>query len=663
MAVKVNILTHNVEDNSPEYEAAKELKDILDACFAKYPQAKGDVRIGYSLTLSGQKVRDIDLLLFGEVSGCVLKSAYASPTDKSKMDVSVESFCYVIELKDHSSDKVKSEDTHLWVNYKGSWKDVSDQSEAQKYSFMKYFAKANDYTPFVCNVIWLRQIKRESLSKILVKGNVLNALPATFTLSDLILQNISQLNTDKFKPYGGMYHINVNADGSFLNGMNEILKERRAPGGLTRKKLELLTKSTIEKGMNKVEDSEKLTILSGRAGTGKTFFLLQTALRLASEEGHRCLLLTYNQALVSDIRRLLHYIGVPDKVDSYTVQVQPLHDFFIRLMKLLTDEYPTDKSEPFKYINKYKSCINKLSAYINECLNENDIKYLKDVEQTSIDWDYILVDEAQDWSDGEKNIIMKIYGPEHIIVADGIDQFIRSGVKQHWERSVPTNAINKTVGLRQKSNLTSFVNAFAKACGLNWEVKVNKDILGGNVRIISKYDAEEHKRIVNNCRKNECDNYDILFLTPPRLISHEGNERHFKDLDYYESIGVKLFDGTNDKLRDQYSTSVDECRIYQYDSSRGLEGWCTICLEFDELIDYKMNTYHDNEEQSLLLESMEDRMKRYVYLWSLIPLTRPMDTLVITLNDPDSEVGKILKTIADSHKDFVEWDVSPSGMN
>lgn len=630
---------------------------MLDDSFAKYPQAKGEVHIGYSLTLSGQKVRDIDLLLFGEISGCVLKSFYASPSDKAKQDVSVESFCYVIELKDHSSDKVKSEDTHLWVNYKGSWKDVSDQSEAQKYSFMKYFEKANGYAPFVCNLIWFRQIGCEALNKILVKGNGLNAIPSEFTLNDLIRQNISQLNADKYKPYGGMYHINVNSSGSFLNGMNELLKERKVPGGLTRKKLECLTQSVIDNGLDKVGENDKLTILSGRAGTGKTFFLLQTALRLASEGGSRCLLLTYNQALVSDIRRLLHFIGVPDKVDSYTVQVQPLHDFFIRLMKMLTDEYPEKNVNPREYMAKYKSCIDKLHSYVNDSLDEKDIKYLKEAEQTSIDWDYILVDEAQDWSDSEKNIILKIYGPNRIVVADGIDQFIRSGVKQHWERAIPTCNISKNVGMRQKSNLTAFVNAFAKECGLNWEVKVNKKLLGGNVRIISKYDAEEHKRVVGNCKKNDCDNYDILFLAPPKLIEHK-DDRHFLELDYYESIGAKLFDGTNPELRDQYSTSVDECRLYQYDSCRGLEGWCTICLSFDELINYKKNTYHDTGDTSLLLESKEDRMKRFVYLWSLIPLTRPIDTLIITLDDPNSEVGKILKRIADANEDFVEWNVN-----
>lgn len=270
---------------------------------------------------------------------------------------------------------------------------------------------------------------------------------------------------------------------------------------------------------------------------------------------------------------------------------------------------------------------------------------------------YILVDEAQDWSDAEKSILFKIYGPEHIIVADGIDQFIRSGVKQHWERNVNVNAISKTMGMRQKSNLTRFVNAFAKAAKLNWEVKVNRNLLGGKVRIISEYSLAEHQKLIQNCKANDCENYDILLLCPPRMVARKNGESHFMYSEAVKDAGIDIFDGTNKELREQYSTNVKECRLYQYDSCRGLEGWCTVCLEFDELLKYKENIYRDNAEQSLALESPEDRRHRFVYLWSLMPLTRPMDTLVITLRNPDSEVGRMLHDIADAYSDFVEWEI------
>lgn len=653
MSVKIQIMSYSASDNSPEFSAAVELKEMLENLFSVFPDAKGNVYIGYSLTLSGQKVRDIDLLIYGEVENCILKSFYAPSVKEQKKDLSIESFCFVIELKDHPISKVMTSNTHLYVNYKDTWKDVSNQSEAQKYSFMNYFYRAKGYKPFVCNLLWFRQISPESMKRLKVAGNEMNVLPSEFTLQDLATQNIAQLNLEKYRPYGGMYHMNVNGTGSFCDDMNELLKERRIVGGLTRKKLESLTQKNID---STGPTADKLTIFSGRAGVGKTFYLLQTALRLASSpEGYRCLFLTYNQALVSDIRRLLHYIDIPDKVDSYTVQVQPLHDFFIQLMKMLTGDYPEDFTD---YLKKYHHGLKQLDAYVNSSLTAEDVQYLKETEQSLIDWDYILVDEAQDWSDNEKNILLKIYGPDHIIVADGIDQFIRSAQKQHWERNLHVNTINKTIGMRQKSNLTAFVNAFAKEAGVKWEVKANKQLLGGKVRIVSEYTASEHQNLVKNCQQNGCENYDILFLIPPKLVCKEGNGRtRFVQTEAFREKGIEIFDGTNYELRDQYSTRVSECRLYQYDSCRGLEGWCTVCLDFDELITYKENVYIDSPGNSLILESPEDRRHRFVYLWSLMPLTRPMDTLVITLKNPESEVGQMLKRLAELYSDFVEWDI------
>ena len=40
--------------------------------------------------------------------------------------------------------------------------------------------------------------------------------------------------------------------------------------------------------------------------------------------------------------------------------------------------------------------------------------------------------------------------------------------------------------------------------------------------------------------------------------------------------------------------------------------------------------------------------KRSVFLWSLMPLTRPVDTLIIILKDKNSEVGKMLKELDDT---------------
>ena len=79
-----------------------------------------------------------------------------------------------------------------------------------------------------------------------------------------------------------------------------------------------------------------------------------------------------------------------------------------------------------------------------------------------------------------------------------------------------------------------------------------------------------------------------------------------------------------------------------------------MCADFDELIKYKLNTYKSSDDE--LGFDPEIAKKRNVFLWSLMPLTRPIDTLIITLSDAESEVGKMLKTLADKYPDFIEWN-------
>ena len=41
----------------------------------------------------------------------------------------------------------------------------------------------------------------------------------------------------------------------------------------------------------------------------------------------------------------------------------------------------------------------------------------------------------------------------------------------------------------------------------------------------------------------------------------------------------------------------------------------------------------------------------------MLPFTRAIDTLVITLADPNSETGQMLKRVADENPDIVKWEI------
>ena len=86
----------------------------------------------------------------------------------------------------------------------------------------------------------------------------------------------------------------------------DLFTEERKPQGLTKQKFELLSQKNTDVEKLLTDAGNKLTIVTGRAGTGKTVQLLQLAFLLANEVyDNRCLILTYNNALVSDIKRLI----------------------------------------------------------------------------------------------------------------------------------------------------------------------------------------------------------------------------------------------------------------------------------------------------------------------------------------------------------------------
>lgn len=98
-----------------------------------------------------------------------------------------------------------------------------------------------------------------------------------------------------------------------------------------------------------------------------------------------------------------------------------------------------------------------------------------------------------------------------------------------------------------------------------------------------------------------------------------------KLLGEFERKNVLLWDETNDDNRLEFSADMSESRVVQYESSRGLEGWTVCCLNFDE----------------------------YMLNWALLPMTRAIDTLIITLHDENNTYSESLLKIAEQHPDYV----------
>ena len=96
---------------------------------------------------------------------------------------------------------------------------------------------------------------------------------------------------------------------------------------------------------------------------------------------------------------------------------------------------------------------------------------------------------------------------------------------------------------RQKNNLVTFVNAFAKRANLEWKVRPNDDLPGGEVKIYSKFQKDVYYGLKDNCDKNNCENYDILLLMPPSSVKEENGNRSFNLAKNYEKLQIPIFDG------------------------------------------------------------------------------------------------------------------------
>lgn len=691
MEVSVKI-KGNQETN--EYKDAIALKNIFINEF-RDKKVRGEILIICNATLFGQETKDIDLIAIGKFEKYNLKIKTRSRINKKKLEqkmrnIFINDFCFVFETKRHRISDIQLNGLTLTVRYNNKRSDVTTQSENQKYSLASFFKDRINFSPYVCNFIWLRNANWESIKNLLGENtnnyDKHNYLPNKFSTRFLFQLACIQFipwtpvdkKTGKEKGYSVFNCLKRDQSIEFneINVLFDLFKQvKNGAGELTRKKIEKITKTLLKDQQYADAIGEKLVIFSGRAGTGKTIKLLSAACDLAQEQGARCLVLTYNHALVSDIKRILALAEIPDGIDNYTVNVTTLHKFFYEIVVgFELDERIKESKNNKKYISnfvdEYISHLTTLKEYLDiNLIGEKEISELMKTRHQQVGWDYLLIDEAQDWQELEKDIIYKIFGKNSVIIADGVDQLIRSQNKCKWTRMLKPNIdfkkTNEKRGLRQKKNLVTFVNRFADKLDIKWNLDTKNELLGGKVIISTKpYEIKLHKKLYDFCIENGNSAYEMMFLVPPLLVEKYQNkdefgkikeDKRFSKMSEFKEMGINIWDGTSTDLRTQYVVNLDEHRLLQYESCRGLEGWTVVNIDFDKFIEYKMQTYEEEERMELALESYEEKRRKFVYLWALIPLTRAIDTLVITLNNSEGYIGKILKEVYQENPDFIEW--------
>lgn len=655
MSVIVNISGANKE--SDEYRAAEKLKIIIHNSIPS--TVVGEIVLFASATLVGQAVKDVDLMMLGILHNYIVDAKFSTSTgDYVREKVKIESFCTTIEIKSHDISGIFVNGTDFYVRYGNDSHCVTEQSNKQKIAAMNFFRRTLNASPYITNLIWFTQVTRGDIDGLLQndRGQMLsNVLGNDFNFSELMQLLIWQKPPFKTS-YGYVF------DSSYNSCRMDDLKKALMLFSQTKEKMGELTRRRIEQITNKafrnnvlINTQGMISVYRGRAGTGKTVGLIQTAINLVDEEQARVLILTYNKALVSDIRRLFALAELPDMFETNCVAINTMHSYFYRLVNKVLY---AGKLLGRKYLENYSHTLNEMLDFLKS--DKDAVKVVREIcnNDINLDWDYVLIDEAQDWSNLERDIILKLFDNGRLIVADGGQQFVRNLEVCDWSIVRERNNIKLKYCLRQKENLISFLNCYSKKIGvLGSKILTNNNMPGGKVIIADNSKLIElHYQEMDKLKKAGNIPYDMLYLVPHELVKKKLGISYFANKDGFEQAGIAFWDGTNEQNRDEYAIDLEQIRILQYNSARGLEGWTVFCLDFDIFLNERLKEYSaDENRNSLLLESAEERLQKYLYNWAMIPLTRAIDTLVITIQDKESEIGKLFREIAKECADYVTW--------
>jgi hypothetical protein len=426
------------------------------------------------------------------------------------------------------------------------------------------------------------------------------------------------------------------------------------PTALDRKRMERLGASSPQIQKIEAQVGTAQLVLRGHGGTGKTTILLQLAKRAYDEQAARSLILTYNRALAADIRRLMTLAAVPTSDEEGGVRVETVVSFVNRVCRQLG--IFDDEDDP---LEGYEQRAGDLAALLQDGdITPDDIANLVAKHTDEFRYDHVMIDEGQDWPAAEISIMRALYGAERLVIADGIDQFVREAVAD-WRAGVPNSRVVRLREcLRMKTNLARFANAIANELGApGWEVQPSKEAVGGRVIVIEGRFEDEidlHLELMKSLQAAGNEPIDCLYCVPHELVHRDdAGERVSAIAAMLRANNQPCWDGASADVRRDIPRDIKAVRVVQYHSCRGLEGWTVVAAALDEFWEHQVKGYSPGTREEPIGD--HEAALRHAARWIMIPLSRAMDTLVVHINSKDTSVGRALHNVARRLPDVVEW--------
>ena len=559
-----------------------------------------------------------------------------------------------IEIKQHSAQNIEIRGDDLYVRYHNRWEPVTSKFIEQAIT-CKEFLKNNIKTKIfhINTFVYLPNIKKADLAPEIAFRQLRHTiLYADSSVHDFIKGCIYQEGVFAYE--GQNYSTLGDSQFDFKKCEVELDRfyEGLRPSPLEQEKLELIGKKYVDQNKLWVKSlGKKMIAFTGLAGTGKTLKLLRASNDLLEDYSDPVLFLTFNRALARDLERLmqLQSLGSGSRITVWTID-----KFFFKLAHRfgLYEDFNS-------FIQEYRDdAYDEIRNLVLESVTQENTA--QEIKNTLLrEFTYVAIDEGQDWFQVERDIILALFKPSNIILAAGTDQCLRAPVLANWKQDVKrmgedVEIVNSKKSLRQTSNINKFNNALAEKLELNWSLKSNSDLTGGDIYLFDKLNEEVMGEFFAELQEEKRKYYpiDYLVMTSPSSKAPV--------LERVVKQGYSIWDGISEADRDSVPLQ-SQVRCVSTHSCRGLEGWSTLILDLDRWLWFAINRSRaiiEEKDAPTFFEmeyiradpSIDDL--RFLPKWFLIPFTRAKSKMFIELPTA-SCMRNIFLEAASENPDFI----------
>lgn len=633
------------DDGSDEWRAARVLRDKI---LGEYPAIAENARQRVYIFPSVQTpfcsdCKNVDLYMLAK---------FEDPLFFNTLENEVAR-CYSLsatfEVKAHAPPAVWLEGDNVWVQYDGGPSPATAQAYRQPFAIKKYFQRKKLDPPYIDDFVFLSQCTADEF------GHPYYELPLELILSDTSFSRILAQSLMRKEGAQDLRHFGRAFD---FDAAAESLSRILVPSKLARDRIEAITTSRYKhRALAKLGTAQ--VSLAGYGGAGKTAIMLRASKDLY-ERGFRTLVLTYHTALTSDLYRQLQVMGLRQTAFGHSVNVDTLHSFFRRWLVDLQEVDAQDIDDRWFEDSYYRALRTANTKISQGHITQAELTFIREQSPASYDYSYVMIDEAQDWHDEERDFLYNICSPDRLLISLGHRQLIRSDHPCNW--TPPPPHTNETAHLKKclrlKPNLAAFVNAIASKCGdRHFRIESDSQLTGGEVHIAVGSIANRMQLVKQLLSSNSAlgvENVDNLFCVTQDQVYSDGGLRQSQLGVALREAGYSVYDAVDRELRMGIPSSQDDLRILQYDSCRGLEGWVVGLDLLDSFFEIKRTQALTTLRTTSTLEFLAEGLAAARALeWLLIPLTRAVDTLLIGIANPSSPLGSIVMSAADDLKDFV----------